>query len=142
MTTKIFRSKIGFEILIPLMLILGSLTDLLISQKAWVGLIVMVIAIVFISSIYLNTSYQLTSGQELVIRCGFFKYTITIVSITKIRFVRNPLSAPALSIDRLEISYKRYDTILISPVDKQDFIQSILKINPAIKVELSTANPP
>ncbi|MGV9004644.1 PH domain-containing protein [Flavobacterium sp.] len=61
---------------------------------------------------------------------------IEIKSIKKIYKTRNPLSSPALSIDRIAIVYNKYDEILISPKDQVQFIEDLLKINPEIEVML------
>ena len=45
---------------------------------------------------------------------------IDIKSIRKIIETYNPLSSPAASIDRLEIFYNKFDSILISPKDKKE----------------------
>ena len=39
----------------------------------------------------------------------------------------NPLSSPALSLDRLQINYGRWGSIMISPKDKEAFIQDLEK---------------
>ncbi|TLP80170.1 PH domain-containing protein [Maribacter sp. ACAM166] len=54
--------------------------------------------------------------------------------IRKISETNNPLSAPAASLDRLEIVYDAYGTILISPKDKSGFIKHITQLNPKIEV--------
>jgi len=52
--------------------------------------------------------------------------------IRKIEETNNPLSAPALSIDRLEIHFNKFDSLLISPKNKKDFIADLQQINPEI----------
>jgi len=42
------------------------------------------------------------------------------------------LSAPALSFDRIEIFYNRFDSIVISPGDNAAFIADLKEINSAI----------
>jgi len=61
---------------------------------------------------------------------------INIHSIRKIYKTRNPLSSPALSLDRIAIVYNKYDEILISPKDRSAFIAELLSINPTIEVVL------
>ncbi|MNG32447.1 hypothetical protein D3C84_1184630 [compost metagenome] len=69
------------------------------------------------------------------IKCGFFKsQNIGIKTILKISETYNPLSSPAGSIDRLEIVYNKFDSILISPKDKKAFIEDLKIINPTIEV--------
>lgn len=56
------------------------------------------------------------------------------MSIRKIEETRNPISAPAPSLNRLEIFYNRFDSIVISPKDKPEFIANLIKLNPEIEV--------
>jgi len=60
---------------------------------------------------------------------------IPISSINTIKETDNIISSPAASLDRLEIFYGKYDSIIISPMDKNEFIQDLLKINPNIEVD-------
>lgn len=43
------------------------------------------------------------------------------------------LSSPALSLDRLEVFYNKFDSVIISPQNKEDFIVALQNINPAIE---------
>ena len=61
---------------------------------------------------------------------------IDIHSIKKVYRTNNPLSSPALSLDRIAIVYNKYDEILISPKDRSAFIAELLSINPNIEVVL------
>ena len=81
------------------------------------------------------TNYTI-EGDVLVIRCGFFaKQKIAISDITSIEKTNNPLSAPALSLKRLEIKYgKNYDYALISPVRREEFVAALCEINTEIRV--------
>ncbi|UTE72138.1 PH domain-containing protein [Rossellomorea marisflavi] len=69
------------------------------------------------------TTYYLIEEETLVIRFGPFKKSVPLASITSIRKTRNPMSSPALSLKRIEILYNRYDMVLISPKDRDAFIQ-------------------
>ena len=59
---------------------------------------------------------------------------INIHSIRKIYRTNNPLSSPALSLDRIAVVYNTYDEVLISPREREEFIEELLKINPNIEV--------
>lgn len=61
---------------------------------------------------------------------------IDIHSIKRIYKTNNPLSSPALSLDRIAIVYNKYDEVLISPKLKKEFVDELLKINPSIIVEI------
>ncbi len=64
-----------------------------------------------------------------------FRWKININDITRIEPTHNPLSSPALSLDRLKIYYMkdgRVATVMISPKDKEGFL-NILRNNPNAK---------
>lgn len=133
---KTYKSKIGFSIWFPLALLLLSVEILMLTNRVWSGALIVVFVILFIIYLYFDTSYKITSAGKLIIKGGFLiKREIDISSIKKIKATKNPLSAPALSLDRLEISYNKYDTILISPVDKPGFIQQLKEFKPGIDAE-------
>lgn len=72
----------------------------------------------------LSTDYTVTL-EELLVRCGPFKWTIKRDDIRSIKSTRNPISSPALSLDRLEIRYGNYKSILVSPEDRIGFYQAL-----------------
>ncbi|BDU25353.1 hypothetical protein FLGSB24_20970 [Flavobacterium sp. GSB-24] len=76
-------------------------------------------------------------GDKLKIKCGyFFNFLIEVKKIKTISETFNIISSPALSFNRLEILYNKYDTLLISPKDKNRFLEAIKRINPEIKIVL------
>jgi hypothetical protein len=128
----VHRSKIGLGILIPVIVVLGSTTILMVFNSIWVGLFVCGLCLLLIGNVYSSTYYQITSSGHLIVRCGIIeKYDIEINDIEWIKNTRSLLSAPALSTDRIEIAYKG-GSILISPADKSGFIDELRKINPRI----------
>lgn len=90
----------------------------------------------FIGHMLLTTYYQV-EGNTLTIKCGFLiNQEVKIDTIRKIKETSNPLSAPAASLDRLEIAFNKFDNVLISPKDKAGFINELTKLNPGIEVQL------
>ncbi|MFN3882591.1 MAG: PH domain-containing protein [Nitrincola lacisaponensis] len=71
-----------------------------------------------------GTTYTLSS-TSLLVKSGPFKWQVPIKQITSITPTSNPLSSPALSLDRLRIDYGRGQSIMISPKDKAQFIQDL-----------------
>lgn len=72
----------------------------------------------------LSTTYTL--GPALLrIRCGPFTWKVPIREISAITPTRNPLSSPALSLDRLRIDYGKGNSVLISPRNKEQFLRDI-----------------
>ncbi len=71
-----------------------------------------------------NTRYILAPNQ-LTIRSGPFTWQVPVSDITRMYPTRNPLSSPALSLDRLCLEYGRGKSIMISPANKEQFIQDL-----------------
>ena len=133
---EVYRSKIGQEIVIPIVAIIGGVLIFMIVVKAWAGILVILLVSAFILHLFATTYYTIT-GDVLNVRSGLIIDTnIEIGKITKITATRNMLSSPALSLDRLEISYNKYDSVQISPKDKELFIQALKNINNRIVCEL------
>jgi len=86
------------------------------------------IVISIITFFYLK-KIQYTIHNEYLLIC---KTKIEIKSIRKIYRTRNIISSPALSLDRIAILYNQYDEVIISPINKEDFIEELMKINPNI----------
>lgn len=133
---KRFYSKIGLEVVIPIVLIIGVTTTLMVLQKAWPGVAVLLVTMLFIVHLITNTYYQI-EHSALRIKSGFIiNKLIAINSIRKIQKSNSIFSSPAASLDRLEIFYNKYDSILISPKDKQEFLAQLRNINPAIEIQV------
>jgi Bacterial PH domain len=133
---KRFYSKIGMEVVVPIGLIIGFTSAIMIAQKAWAGLAINLLVILFIVHLITTTFYQL-EGKSLRIKSGFIiNKLIMIDSIRKIQKSNSLFSSPAASLDRLEIFYNKYDSILISPKDKQKFLAELQKINPTIEIDV------
>ena len=84
--------------------------------------------------LWFGTSYKI-DDENLIVKSGPFKSTIDIKSIKKLRATKTLLAGPALSIDRIEIQYKRYDSVIVSPKEKNKFIESLLSKNKSIEVD-------
>jgi hypothetical protein len=77
---------------------------------------------------------------SLVVRSGPMRMEILLATIRAIRPTRSMLSAPALSLDRLEIQCDR-GGVVVSPLDKAGFIQAIQARAPHVRVEGNIAAP-
>lgn len=87
----------------------------------------------FILWMWLTTFYILDESC-LIIRYGPFKKMIPLHTIRSVKKTNNPLSSPALSLQRIEISYGKYDSILISPYDRDEFINILVERCPKINI--------
>jgi len=80
-------------------------------------------------------TYYVVENNTLIIKSLVFRWKININDITQIEPTHNPLSSPALSLDRLKISYMkngRIAKVMISPKDKEGFLNTLRK-NPNAK---------
>jgi len=91
---------------------------------------IMLAVIGFITWVFLQTNYTL-DGRELIIRSGPFRWRIPVNEITGIEtpdrqslFLRSR-SSPALSMDRITISYGGGKRIMISPAEKEKFLADL-----------------
>lgn len=73
----------------------------------------------------LLATYYRFDGPDLVVRSGPFRWRIPLVAITGVTPTSELLSSPALSLDRLKITYGQGRSIMISPRDKQDFLREL-----------------
>lgn len=99
-----------------------------------IAIILIPVLISLMISIWFYTRY--TIKQETIqIAYGPMKWSIHIQDIHSIREVKNPFAAPALSMEKLEVHYGKYETIIISPKDKQEFINTLQINNPRIQMK-------
>ena len=74
--------------------------------------------------LFTTTNYQFR-GEELLIRSGPFKWSVPIRQVKTVSDTRNPLSSPALSLDRILIEYGQGKSIMVSPKDRQGFLAEL-----------------
>jgi hypothetical protein len=131
---KTYRSKVG--LILCAAIVLPILLPLVITPFDVDGLIVgLIIAPAIAVPFLLGTHYRI-QGHVLEVRCAFIiRVDVDILRITSVSKTRNPISAPALSLDRIEIVYGNgLRHVIISPKDKMGFIQSLKAINHHITV--------
>lgn len=130
-----FRSGISMGLIVPVGVILAAVLVLMLMQGAWQGVLIIAIVVVFIGHLF-ATTYYVIEGNKLIVKSGIIiNIQIDIDKITKIVPTTSILSAPALSLDRLEIFYNKYDSVVISPGDKAEFIAVLKIINESIVVQ-------
>ncbi|MDR7210056.1 PH domain-containing protein [Flavobacterium piscis] len=129
-----FKSKIDIWLVLFLGVIFGGIAIKMAFDGVWGVLFFMSLVIIFIVHMFMTTFY-IIEGEKLIIKCGFLiNISIAVETIKKISETNNIMSSPALSLDRLEILYNKFDTVMISPKEKIKFIEAIQKINPEVKI--------
>jgi len=136
MRTKKFNSKIDLIIILPVFFILTAVDVLMIVNGIWGSVLFVSLVMFFVIYMFLSTNYTITNDKKLIVKAGFLiNRTIDVNAIKKITSTRNPIASPAASFDRLLISYNKFDSIIISPKNKKEFIEELRRMNPAINVE-------
>ena len=100
---------------------------------SWVA----ILAIFFLFALIFYCMFSIRyiiEDTTLRIKCGFFlNEKVDIMKITKITETNSILSAPAASLDRIAIYLRRqYSPVIISPENKNEFIEELQSINPDI----------
>jgi membrane protein YdbS with pleckstrin-like domain len=132
MSVKRFRSKVDtwlvFAVVAALVVLAVALVSMVVAGGSFAAIAlflgVMTAVTLFIGLIFTRTWYEI-DARELRIVSGPFRWTIPRESIRSIEDSRNPLSSPALSLDRLRIGYGDKRWILVSPEDKKGFRKAL-----------------
>lgn len=135
MDKTIYKSAISWWlwIIVAIPVIITSVLSL--REGEWVALMIHAVVAVFVGHLFFTT-YYVIEGETLTVKSSLLiNLGIDIRSIRKMTETNNPLSSPALSLDRLWIDYGQRGAVMISPEDKEGFIRHILLINPSVEVK-------
>lgn len=102
-------------------------------RAASVPVIIPIAVTGFIGWVWFTTGYTL-AADALRIRSGPFRWTVPYRDITAVRPTHNPLSSPALSLDRLRVEYGRNRAVLVSPADRQGFCAALRQRCPSADI--------
>jgi hypothetical protein len=128
-----YKSKIGWILVLVILLLLLAPVYQMLNHSDSVGPIFLLLLSIFIGYIFITTYYEIGNGV-LKVKSGFLlNRSIQIKSITKIEATKNPISAPATSLDRLEVFYNKYESVIISPKEKRAFIAHLKQLNANIQ---------
>ena len=116
----------------PLAIALVNGTDASRWRETWWVLSILAASAVFVAWVFLGTNYTLAE-RELLVRAGPLRWHVALDTLQSVRPTRNPLSSPALSLDRLELRYGRGKTLLISPADQPRFLQVLSERAPHVQ---------
>jgi hypothetical protein len=105
-----------------------------ISSESAIGRIFMIIITIPLIWIWFRTGYMIEDAK-IRVKFGPIRWTIKINDIKKINKVKHPFTAPALSVNRLELLYGTFGVICLSPKNERKFIELLLMENPQIQLE-------
>lgn len=129
---QVFESKrdmwlwliLGFSVLIDLGAAVALLSADLPSLSRAISVAVLLATAALILWIMYGTRYLVDQGV-LTIYCGPFRKRLRVSEIESVEATRSPLSSPALSLDRLRITYAGGKKIMVSPEDPDRFRNAI-----------------
>ncbi len=127
---QVFRSGISALVFVPIFALVLGLSGVfafqIITTQATAlapGLLILIAVGAFLIWI-LQTHYIIGDGKLKII-AGPFRQTVALADIIDATPTRSPLSAPAASLDRLEVRTKDGLSVVISPADKQGFLAAL-----------------
>ena len=133
--TKTFRSRTDKRFILVVGVPMFLIFTLMLFLQSMPGIIMATLTSAFVLYLVYNTWYAIEQ-DVLHIRCGFlYRKEVPVKSIKSIATSSSILSSPATSFDRIEIAFNQFDSVLISPENRQDFIESLKNINPAIIIK-------
>lgn len=135
----VYKPKIGLELVLPLFTLLAFLALKKGNETSWADGVIPLLLFLVILYLFSTTNYTI-KDTVLYVKCGIlYQQNIDITTITKISETNNLQSSPAPSLDRIEICFNKFDSVLVSPKDKMGFINHLLRCNPAIVVTYKAA---
>lgn len=132
--TKTYRSKVDTWLLIVIIAamgagLVGAVAALLAGgHEMWWAIVPVALAVALPAWVLTSTFYRLTD-DELLVRSGPFSWRIPTAEIHRVTSTNNPLSSPALSLQRLKIEYGNGKRIMISPENQTEFIADLKSVS-------------
>lgn len=113
-----------FLMTIPVLGFVAAALSLL-SGKNILGLLIFIVMILWPAWVTLATSYTIR-GEHLLARCGPLRYKVKLNEIKNIEPVKTLRPGPALSWDKLKITYgSQNKALFVSPADKYTFVYDL-----------------
>ena len=128
-----YSSKIDWWI-IPLLLVPPTAALLLVGRAFqtgnWTDGLIGLLTLFLVLAIYLGLIFPMRYGitrDRLIVRAGFTRQEVPLEQIVEVRRTYNPLSSPALSLDRLRITTtgRLFNMVLISPAHQTKFVNEL-----------------
>ena len=135
--TQRFRSSIDAKVVamgvgVPTSLALVFITNgVLFGAPPWWALLPLLVAVAISVWLLASTSYAF-EGAMLLVRCGPLRWRIPLEQIFAVNETDSLRSAPAMSMDRLEIRFADDDRMLVSPRDKTGFLTELRRRAPQL----------
>jgi len=130
----VYPTKVSVTLVLIISLIMGCILVPYAIKSMWIPFTIILLLHFLLLFMLANIKYVITESQ-LIIDQSMGKWGKEVIDISTIKSIEPThtiLSAPASSLDRLRISYNKYDEVVISPRRKEEFIRQLQSINPQI----------
>jgi hypothetical protein len=134
---KVYKSKISWGLIgVPFALFFVVTAYMVYEEEALNTILItsgiLLAAALFIAHIAYAMRYMITDGLLYVQWGIWYRRHLEASRITEIKRTKDPISAPAASLDRPCIAHSAHGVLIISPKEKEAFVQQLLNINPNI----------
>ncbi|MBR5298436.1 MAG: PH domain-containing protein [Parabacteroides sp.] len=132
---RVFKSKVDWWYhLVLLIMIINTVLAFIKGEP--IGMVILLLITLQCIHMLLSTWYKITADGNLIVHCSIFpEKQIAVAEISAVEVTVMPVSSYALSLDRLIIYKGDTQWLLVSPVNKQEFIRVLRKYNPAIQIK-------
>ena len=130
----VYPTKVSVTLVLIISLIMGCILVPYAIKNLWIPFTIILILHFLLLFMLANIKYVIIESQ-LIIDQSLGKWGKEVIDISTIKSIEPThtiLSAPASSLDRLRISYNKYDEVVIFPRRKEEFISQLQSINPQI----------
>lgn len=133
----IYRSRISIFLVVSIVVpLLAALVIMCLpGQFDLIGLIVLILVALLIAYLFWQTKYAIHEDM-LYVSTGIGRPDVyDLKDLSRIAPSRSLLSAPALSLKRIRLSFSDGREVLISPRQQDAFLAEIRKINPKVHID-------
>jgi len=130
-----YKTKIDWWI--PIVLTLPPIAAVSVTLSAILAgnreeIIIGIGAILFVSLLYFGLIIPIRYGldaKELIVQAGLCRFRIPLSEIEEVYPTHNPLSSPAMSLDRLGVRFGKglFKRVLISPAEREEFLDHLAR---------------
>jgi hypothetical protein len=132
-TLRWYRSKVDWWIALvlclPPMVAVGVCIALVMDSKT-AELPIGILVILLVIGVYVGLIFPMKYGlddQNLLVRFGLCRQRIPLGDISEVHPTHNPLSSPAMSLDRLHVQFGKglFGSVMISPANREQFLDEL-----------------
>lgn len=131
----VYRSKVdAWLVVVCVVVVAVCAVPMLVDEVSWVALVINLVVLAAVILTLFSIKYVIDDDKLTVSCLWIFTETFAVSKIESIRTTRTFLSAPAASLDRIEIKCGRR-SVIVSPLKREEFINHLCRINPDIVVK-------